>query len=98
MFSRKARCRVYDPCACVERLPAGNGILPQAGYKIPREGLLLEEDLMQSAITHIRHDNRDYICFITLDLSLDVTDPERCASAGIEITDRIEVIAPVEES
>ena len=66
-------------------------------YKIPREGLLLEEDLMQSAITHIRHDNRDYICFITLDLSLDVTDPERCASAGIEIIDHIEVIAPVEE-
>lgn len=66
-------------------------------YKIPREGLLLEEDLMQSAITHIRHDNRDYICFITLNLSLDVTDPERCASAGIEITDRIEVTAPVDE-
>lgn len=65
-------------------------------YKIPREGLLLEEDLMQSAITHIRHDNRDYICFITLNLSLDVTDPETCENAGIEITDHIEVIAPVE--
>lgn len=66
-------------------------------YKIPREGLLLEEDLMQSTISHIRHDNRDYICFISLNLSLDVTDPETCASAGIEITDHIEVIAPVEE-
>lgn len=66
-------------------------------YKIPREGLLLEEDLMQSIISHIRHDNRDYICFIALNLSLDVTDPETCASAGIEITDHIEVIAPVEE-
>lgn len=67
-------------------------------YKIPREGLLLEEDLMQSTISHIRHDNRDYICFITLNLSLDVTNPETCKNAGIEITDHIEVIAPVEES
>lgn len=66
-------------------------------YKIPREGLLLEEDLMQSAITHIRHDNHDYICFITLNLSLDVTDSETCENTGIEITDHIEVIAPVEE-
>ena len=66
-------------------------------YRIPREGLLLEEDLMRTAISRIRHDNRDYICFIALNLSLDVTDPETCASAGIEITDRIEVIAPVEE-
>lgn len=66
-------------------------------YKIPREGLLLEEDLMQTTISHIRHDNHDYICFISLNLSLDVTDSGTGANTGIEITDRIEVFAPVDE-
>lgn len=67
-------------------------------YRIPREGLLLEENLMQATIVHIRHDNRDYICFVSLDWSLDVTDAEACAKARVEITDHIEVIAPIEDA
>lgn len=65
-------------------------------YKIPREGLFLEEDLMQATIVRIQHDNHDYICFISLNYSIEVTSLETCAAAGIEITDHIEVITPIE--
>lgn len=61
-------------------------------YKIPREGLLLEDDLMRMIVSRIRHDNRTYICFIPLNCSFDVTDSDTCAAAGIEIVNRIEVI------
>lgn len=37
MFSRTTRCRVYYPYSEVERLPAGNGILPQAGFTAMRK-------------------------------------------------------------
>lgn len=65
-------------------------------YRIPRQGLLLEEDLMQTTLARIRHDDRIYINFVVLNRTYDVTDAESCAAAGITITDRIEVVVPAE--
>lgn len=66
-------------------------------YKIPREGLLLEEDIMETPLVQIRHNNRAYIFFISLNRSYDVTDARSCAAAGVEIADRIDVVVPADE-
>lgn len=67
-------------------------------YRIPREGLLAEVDIMQTPVAHIRHDGRTYIDFIPFNRAFDVTDDESRSIEGVDIVGRIVVTELADEA